>query len=469
MSSVEAAEKEAAAARELMASANARLERLSATPVAISSEPPPEPVYMPLSGSRPNGGNGGGGRAAADAMEEGGDSGKVKEKKELADPFADGFNAYVKRSINELLFTSQLNWLLLCTPLAFFAKATGGSDVWIFTYSLLAIAPFAERLSFVTEQLALHTSEVFGGLLNATFGNVTELIVSLFAMKEGLYRIVQVSLLGSILSNLLLVLGTAFLVGGIKHPEQRYSKTGQTVSFSVLLLATMCMALPMVLDVTHEALEEGSGLLVSRITSCLMLVVYCLYLVFQLHTHTHIFDPPDDDDDDDDEEEEEEVILGVSGSVFWLAVITVFIAILSEYMVDAIRGAAESLHVPDLFLGTIIIPIVGNAAEHAAAIIFAAKNKMELSLGIAVGSAVQIALFVLPLCIVIAWAIDAPLSMDMHPFETVVQLITILIVGVIIQTGESHWLAGVVLMMTYVMISVGFFYHTDDRYIVAAP
>jgi len=163
------------------------------------------------------------------------------------------------------------------------------------------------------------------------------------------------------------------------------------------------------------------------------------------------------------------VILGVSGSVFWLAVITVFIAILSEYMVDAIRGAAESLHVPDLFLGTIIIPIVGNAAEHAAAIIFAAKNKMELSLGIAVGSAVQIALFVLPLCIVIAWAIDAPLSMDMHPFETVVQLITILIVGVIIQTGESHWLAGVVLMMTYVMISVGFFYHTDDRYIVAAP
>ena len=233
-------------------------------------------------------------------------------------PFEDGFGPYVKRSLYELLFTSQLNWLLLCTPFAFIGQSSGWSETSIFIFSLLAIAPFAERLSFVTEQLALHTSETLGGLLNATFGNVTELIVSLFAMKAGLLRIVQVSLLGSVLSNLLLVLGTAFLVGGLRHPQQQFNRTAQTASFGLLLFATMGMMYPMVLDLTHEELDEDSGLLVSRLTSCCMLGTYCLYLAFQLGTHTHIFEGEEDDDD-----EEEERILGASGAIFWLAVITV--------------------------------------------------------------------------------------------------------------------------------------------------
>ena len=372
------------------------------------------------------------------------------------DPCAAGFGPYVKRSLYELLFTSHLNWLLLCTPFAFTAKQNGWSDIWIFTLSLLAIAPFAERLSFVTEQLALHTSQTIGGLLNATFGNVTELIVSLFALNAGLYRIVQVSLLGSILSNLLLVLGTAFLVGGLRHPQQRFNRTAQTASFGLLLLATMCMIFPMVLDVTHETFDADSTLLISRLTAVCMLCTYCLYLAFQLYTHTYIFA-----DGDADEDDEEERVLGAGGAIFWLAVITVFIAYLSEYMVDAIRGAADELQVPDLFLGTIIIPIVGNAAEHAAAIIFAHKNKMELALGIAVGSATQIALFVVPACILIAWAAGEPLSMDFHPFESTTLLITVLLVGVLIQTGESHWLAGIILIVAYVVISIGFFFHVD--------
>ena len=456
---LERAEREAAAAREAVAAATERMnviaERIpgddlgtAMPPAAVLPPPPPKPATTPLQ------------------LEEGGEAdekreSKVKVKKELRDPYADGMSAYWKRSIHELVFTSQLNWLLLCTPVAAFQVAVGGSDTSIFLFSLLAIAPFAERLSFVTEQLALHTSETLGGLLNATFGNVTELIVSLFALKAGLFRIVQVSLLGSILSNLLLVLGTAFLVGGLRHPEQRYNKTAQTASFGLLLLATMGLTFPMVLDVTHEQLEPDSSLLVSRLVSILMLITYCLYLAFQLGTHAHIFEDNDDDDDDDDDDDEEEAILGAWGAIFWLAVITVFIAYLSEWMVDAIRGTAEDLKVPDLFLGTIVIPIVGNAAEHAAAIIFAAKNKMELSLGIAVGSATQIALFVLPLCIAIAWWLDQPLSMDLHPFETASLLITVLLVGVLIQTGESHWLAGIILIIAYLMISVGFFFHVD--------
>jgi len=370
------------------------------------------------------------------------------------DVCADGLSHYLRRSLYELLLTSKLNLLLLTTPLAYWGVLTGASDTFVFTTSLLAIAPFAERLSYVTEQLAMHTSQTLGGLLNATFGNVTELIVSLFALRAGLLRIVQVSLLGSILSNLLLVLGTAFLVGGIKYPQQQFNKVASTASFGLLLLCCMCLTFPMVLDVTHEQELPTSSLDVSRAVSVVMLLTYGLYLIFQLKTHAHVFEGDEEDDD-------EERVLGAWGAIVWLAIITFFISVLSEWMVEAIRGAAEGLGVPDLFLGTIIIPIVGNAAEHAAAIIFAAKNKMELSLGIAVGSATQIALFVIPLCIVIGWVYDVPLSMNLHPFETSTLLITILLVGVLIQTGESHWLSGIVLICAYVVVSIGFFVHID--------
>jgi len=364
--------------------------------------------------------------------------------------------AYLSRSLSALAFGSHLNVLLVCTPFAFVGRALGWGDGWVFIMSLLSIAPFAERLSFVTEQLAMHTSETLGGLLNATFGNVTELIVSLFALRTGQLRIVQVSLLGSILSNLLLVLGCAFFAGGVRFRQQNFNRIAASTNTAMLVVAIMCLLFPMVLATTHEELDPSDSLTISRLASVLMLVVYMCYLVFQLMTHTHLFEGDDDGDDDD-----EEKILGAGGAIFWLAVITVFIALLSEYMVDAIRGAAAELSVPDLFLGTIVIPIVGNAAEHAAAIIFAAKNKMELALGIAVGSATQISLFVIPLCTVIAWAMDQPLDLNYHSFETATLLLTVMLIGFVTQTGESNWLQGVMLIVAYFVISVGFFYHID--------
>jgi len=329
-----------------------------------------------------------------------------------------------------------------------------------FLLSLLAIAPFAERLSFVTEQLALHTSETLGGLLNATFGNVTELIVSLFALQRGLLRIVQVSLLGSILSNLLLVLGCAFFAGGVSYKRQSFNKTSCSVNSGLLVLSCMTLIMPCIIVATGEEGAESSALTVSRTVSVLLLLTYLCYIYFQLYSHTHLFNS-DEDEDDEDGDEDEEAILGVWGSIFWLAVITVFISLLSEYMVDALEGAAADWGVPDLFLGTIIIPIVGNAAEHAAAIIFAVKNKMELSLGIAVGSAVQIALFVVPLLVVTAWAVDIDLSLNMGVFETASLFCTIVLVGFVIQNGESNWLQGVMLVVAYCCVSAGFFVHVD--------
>jgi Ca2+:H+ antiporter len=393
---------------------------------------------------------------------EDGDEPKVVVEKDL-DVLAQGWTVYWTRSIKALFFESWFNICMLAAPFAayyYYTDVDGNNAAMTFGCSLVAIAPFAERLSFVTEQLAMHTSETLGGLLNATFGNVTELVVSLIALNRGLLRIVQVSLLGSILSNMLLVLGCAFLFGGVKHKTQRFNRTASSMNSGLLLLSVMSLTFPMLLNATHQAthdtLDPVAVLYISRVVAAMLLVVYCLYLYFQLYTHQHLYEDEAEADDDD-----EEAVLGVWGAILWLAVITVFIAFLSEYMVDAIEGAAHEVGVPDLFLGTIIIPIVGNAAEHAAAIIFAYKNKMELALGIAIGSSTQIALFVIPLCIVIAWFVDRPLSLDFHPFESGVLLLTVLLVGFLVQNGESNWLQGVMLVTAYLVVSAGFFVHVD--------
>jgi Ca2+:H+ antiporter len=391
----------------------------------------------------------------------------VVKKKEEVDLLADGFWPYFGRCLSAVFFENWMNLLMLTTPFAIVWRVMGWSDGAIFFFSLIAIAPFAERLSFVTEQLALHTSETVGGLLNATFGNVTELIVSIFALTRHMYRIVQVSLIGSILSNLLLVLGCAFLVGGIYYPKQTFNNTSASVNAVLLVVAVFAYMMPMMLETSgSEPDGAAASLMVSRSVSALLLLTYAGFIYFQLVSHTHLFvedDGDDDDDDDKEEEDDEKPILGPWGAVFWLAVITVFISFLSEFMVDALEEAAKGWGVPDLFLGTIIIPIVGNAAEHAAAIIFAAKNKMELALGIAVGSSIQIAIFAVPLLVMIAWTIDMPLSMNFGGFETGTVLITVLLVGFIIQNGESNWMQGVVLVIAYCALSAGFFVHKDPN------
>jgi hypothetical protein len=284
LSSLEAAEREANAAEKAVREAEERMMRLSKVS-ASPSRPMPEPAPLPAPTTATVYS-----AAAMDDKEKGDDDDddEPKEKKEPNDPFADGFGPYLNHSLDELFnpWKSPMNWLLLCTPFAYYGHHYGGDDVTVFILSVLAIAPMAERVSYVTEQLAMHTSETIGGLLNATFGNVTELIVSLVALFGGMLRIVQVSLLGSILSNLLLVLGCAFLVGGLKYPEQKYSHKAQTLSFGLLLLAVLCIAMPTVLEITHDVeYPEHSSLDVSRSMSLMMIVTYYLYLVFRTRMH----------------------------------------------------------------------------------------------------------------------------------------------------------------------------------------
>jgi|AntAceMinimDraft_1070359.scaffolds.fasta_scaffold10521_1 Ca2+:H+ antiporter len=383
-----------------------------------------------------------------------------KPKKMRRDPMADGFGPYVTRSLHCIFFTTKLNYLLVCVPAAMYARSSGFGDGWVFTLALLAICPLAERLGFITEQLAEYTNPTVGGLLNATFGNLTEVIVSIYALRAGLLRVVQLSLLGSILSNMLLVLGCAFLFGGLSRKEQTFNAEGVMMNFGLLLLAVMGLSLPAMLHFTHTELHgTDSELALSRFSSCILLLIYIAFLYFQLVTHTHLYEEEDDDDDDDDDEDE--LVLGFWGCIFWLSLATVLISLLSDYLVSTIEGASASWDFSVAFISVILLPIVGNAAEHASAVMFAMKNKMDISLGVAVGSATQIALLVIPFCVIAGWVIDQPMDLNMEVFETATLFTTVVTVAFVCQDGKSNWLKGLVLILAYLLLSASFFFHKD--------
>lgn len=325
----------------------------------------------------------------------------------------------------------------------------------LFLTSMLGLIPLAERLGFVTEEMAKHTNKTVGGLLNATMGNVTEVIIALVALNNGLLRVVQVSLIGSILSNLLLVLGTACFVGGLKHSIQKFNKTAVSTNSGILLIAVITMLFPAVLDATHEAesgdSDEESILLLSRLSSGASLLVYGLFIIYQLKTHRHLYEGGDDDD--------EPALLGFKGALLLMTAITAVIALLSEVIVGCIEEAATQMGLPILFIGTILLPIVGNAAEHASAVMFAYKNQMDVAIGISVGSASQISLFVIPLCVLVAMPMNQPLSLDFHIFETSCIFITVVVVSFVTANGETDWLKGAMLLVAYFLVACSFWIH----------
>jgi len=430
---------------------------------------------------------------------EDGDGDSLSSKDSKEDPCAKGTAHYLRTSLSAILLgvpeqPAVLNVLLVCIPLAFLSRFCGWSEAWVFLSALVGLIPLAERISFVTEDVAKYTNQTLGGLLNATFGNITELVVCIFAIRAGLFRVVQLSMLGSVLSNLLLVLGTAFLVGGCRHKEQKFNRSAAVTNTGLLIFAVLALSLPSILDETHSgaggvhaeivanhtrivarlpkieapAWLKGDGSLeaenrpggdaplwYSRFIALCMLIMYALLIFFQLVTHTHLFEGEEEEDED------EPGILGFYGGLFWLGMITVFIATLSQWIVDTIEGAATSLGMPILFISGILVPIVGNAAEHAAAVVFAYRNKMEIALGSAVGSAVQISVFVIPLCVVIGWIMHKPMTMNFHFFETSTMLLTSISIAIILMDGKANWLKGTMLLLGYCIIGAGFWAHAD--------
>ena len=363
-------------------------------------------------------------------------------------------------NLQEVILGTKLSILIPAIPAAIVAECFGFGRPWIFILSLLGLTPLAERVSFITEQVAFYTGPTVGGLLNATCGNVTELIIAIFALSSNKIAVVKYSLLGSILSNLLLVLGTSLLCGGIANlkVEQKYDRRQADVNSLMLLLGLLCYLLPMLFKYSgaSAALTVDPSLHLSRASSIVMLIAYVVYIVFQLWTHRQLFEAEDEGEDGEDGEEEQAVI-GLWSGIAWLVGMTVFIAVLSEYVVDTIEDASDSWGLSVSFLSIILLPIVGNAAEHAGAIIFAFKNKLDISLGVALGSATQIAMFVVPLCVIVAWIMGINMDMNFNLLETGSLALAIIVTGFTLQDGTSHYMKGLVLLLCYIVIGACFF------------
>lgn len=348
-----------------------------------------------------------------------------------------------------------MNFLLLLTPLVIYLHWSHAvSDTVIFLISCVAILPLASWLGHATEHLAARTSESLGGLLNATFGNAAELIIAISAIRAGMYDVVKASLTGSIIGNLLLVLGASILAGGLKFNEQRFSAQAARAQTTLLTLASISLILP----AAFHHLAEASGarhtleVNLSLTIAIILLVIYGLSLLFTLRTHKHYFAS-------DAEVETGEAIWPMGKSVAVLAAATIAIAVVSEILVASVEHAAQSFGMSSVFVGVIVVAIVGNAAEHSTAILVARKNRMDLSLSIAIGSSLQIALFVAPLLVLLSHFVGPqPMDLVFTLAEVLAVAMSIIITGQVADDGVSHWMEGVQLLGVYLMLGILFYY-----------
>lgn len=346
-----------------------------------------------------------------------------------------------------------LNPLLILIPVALGLEWAHADPMFIFFSSALAIVSLAGWMGKATEHLTSHVGAGLGGLLNASLGNAAELIIALVALREGLHEVVKASLTGSIIGNVLLVLGFSMVAGGLRHERQQFNKTAAGLGSSLLLLSAVGLVVPTLFHFTapDQGIRVERGL--SLEIAVILFAIYVLSLVFSLKTHRHLFvgEAPDSDDIGDRP-------WTLRRSIGVLALITVAVAVMSELLVGAIKPAANSLGLTQVFVGVILVALVGNAAEHSTAVLVAMKNKMDLALGIAVGSSLQIALFVAPALVFASYFFGTPLDLIFTPFEVAAVAISVLAVGFVSLDGESHWMEGVMLLGVYLILAVAFYF-----------
>lgn len=348
----------------------------------------------------------------------------------------------------------MLNLLLIFVPIAIGLEfLMPDSHTLIFLASCLAIIPLAGWLGRATEELAHHTGEGVGGLLNATFGNAAELIIAVMALQKGLYSVVKASLTGSIIGNILLVLGAAVFAGGLKFERQKFNTTAARAQVTLLTLAAIGMIMPAAFHYLSGPAGQRREDDLSLEISVVLLLAYGAHLVFSLHTHKQLFAG------EAGAGEHSAAAWTLKKAVMFLLGATALIAWVSEILVGSVEHAAESFGMTRVFLGVIVVAVVGNAAEHSTAILMALKNKMELSIGIAIGSSLQIALFVAPLLVILSHFIG-PKAMDLvfTPAEVLAVFVAVLISGQIAADGESNWLEGALLLSVYLILGIVFFF-----------
>jgi Ca2+:H+ antiporter len=347
-------------------------------------------------------------------------------------------------------------YLLVALPIACYLKFTEADHLWIFIASCVAIIPLAGIMGRATESLAESMGPAAGGLLNATFGNAAELIIALMALREGKLDIVKASITGSIIGNILLVLGLSILLGGLRFPRQTFNRTAASLGTTMMALASIGLLVPTIFYHIVAADPEGRGanLHLSEEIAGVLAFMYVLSLVFTLKTHRHLFAEPEAEWGPQDKIEPE---WGRGKALFILLVATAGVALMSEFLVKSVEHAAAALGMTEIFVGVIVVAIIGNAAEHSTAVLVALKDKMDLSVTIAVGSSIQIAMFVAPVLVFASVLMGQPMDLHFTLLEAVSVLLAMGVMALVAQDGESHWMEGALLLAVYGILGLAFY------------
>jgi Ca2+:H+ antiporter len=342
----------------------------------------------------------------------------------------------------------RIEWLLVFVPIAFVLEFTHANEIAIFATAAFAVLPLALMMGHATEELAVRSGPQLGGFLNATFGNLAELIIAFFLILEGQLAIVKASLTGAIIGNVLLILGLSFLAGGWKREQQKFSLASAELHSSSLVIAVIALLMPALFFQSGQVTAFRTEA-VSVGVSAVLILTYALSLFFSMKTHRALFAH---------EGAHEEPKWSLGRAIGTLAVATIFVAVMSEFLVGALQHTVEELNLSPLFVGLIIVPLISNAAEHASAILLAAKDKMSVAIEIAIGSSVQIALFVAPVLVFLSLLTAHPLDLIFTGFEIAAVGFAAAILAFIALDGRSNWFEGVLLLSAYVIMAISFFF-----------
>ncbi len=360
-----------------------------------------------------------------------------------------------------MIKTDQLlSILLVFIPISIAGHFLEWNATTVFITSCLAIIPLAAWMGTSTEEIAVVLGPNLGGLLNATFGNATELIIGIVALKAGLIEVVKASISGSIMGNLLLVMGFSMLLGGLRFKEQTFQPIVARMNASAMNLAVIAILMPTAVNTSTPGLPQPVMENLSVVVSIVLIIVYILTLLFSMKTHAYLYDVGvAEDQEEEGETHQEHTPENVWKWVFILLICTLAVAVESELLVDSLEEATASLGLTALFTGVILVPIIGNAAEHATAVTVAMKNKMDLSVSVALGSSLQIALFVAPVLVLVGYLIGQPMDLSFKPFELVAVAVSVLIANSVSADGRSDWLEGVLLLAAYLVLGASFFFY----------
>lgn len=348
-----------------------------------------------------------------------------------------------------------LSWMLLFVPLCFAANWLKPEPLLVFVAAGLAIVPLAAMIANATENIAGSAGPAVGGLLNATFGNATEMVIAIVALHEGLVDVVKASITGTVIANLLLALGAGMLLGGCKHSEQEFKPRVARINASSLTLALVVLLTPASIHYTSTGLHPLTIEHFSLVASALLLGFYVLSLLFSMKTHRHLYELSLNGENGHGCED----CPGMAGQVWLLLGASVVLVFVSEVLVASLEAAIKTLGLTQLFTGVILIPLFGGVVEYIAVVSFARKDKMDLAVSVAMGSSLQIAMFVAPVLVFAGFLMGRPMNLEFESFELMAVAMAVVVTNSISTDGRSNWLEGVLLLVAYGVVAAAFYFH----------